>query len=245
MTPYEIILNGLSKDADVAGGGRHMSNHFAKPEVGIQNVSSCTGNHTLHAVGVARAIKFYGGDEVAISSQGEASTSEGYVYEALNGASRERLPAVFVIQNNRFGISVPVTQQSANTRISDNYTGLKHLKIVNVDGTDFVDAYLGMQTALNTRSVAKDLRWFMPNASAWVLPPNSDRHELYRTAEEIEAAQALDPLARLRSQVIEAGFFTEEGLTDIEKREMKNTSRRMPLQLNKQQIRTHQPCPPS
>ena len=81
----EIILNGLSKDDDVAGGGRHMSNHFAKPEVGIQNVSSCTGNHTLHAVGVARAIKHYGGDEVAISSQGEASTSEGYVYEALNG----------------------------------------------------------------------------------------------------------------------------------------------------------------
>ena len=133
MTPYEIILNGLSKDADVAGGGRHMSNHFAKPAVGIQNVSSCTGNHTLHAVGVARAIKYYGGSEVAISSQGEASTSEGYVYEALNGASRERLPVVFVVQNNRYGISVPVTQQSANTRISDNYVGLKHLKIVNED----------------------------------------------------------------------------------------------------------------
>ena len=61
-----------------------MSNHFAKPEVGIQNVSSCAGNHTLHAVGVARAIKHYGGDSgdfVGI----EASTSEGYVYEALNG----------------------------------------------------------------------------------------------------------------------------------------------------------------
>ena len=148
MTPYEIILNGLSKDGDVAGGGRHMSNHFAKPDVRIQNVSSCTGNHTLHAVGVARAIKFYGGDEIAISSQGEASTSEGYVYEALNGASREKLPVIFVVQNNRFGISVPVSQQSANPRVSDNYRGLKNLKIINVDGTDFTDCHNGMQAAI-------------------------------------------------------------------------------------------------
>ena len=57
LTPEEIILNGLSKATDVAGGGRHMSNHFAKPEWHIQNVSSATGNHTLHAVGTARAIK--------------------------------------------------------------------------------------------------------------------------------------------------------------------------------------------
>ena len=87
LTPEEIIMNGLSKEGDVAGGGRHMSNHFAKPSIGVQNVSSCTGNHTLHAVGVARAAKYYGGGEIAFSSQGEASTSEGYVYEALNGAS--------------------------------------------------------------------------------------------------------------------------------------------------------------
>ena len=57
LTAEEIIYNGISKDLDVAGGGRHMSNHFAKPEWNIHNVSSCTGNHTLHAVGVARGIK--------------------------------------------------------------------------------------------------------------------------------------------------------------------------------------------
>jgi len=70
LTPEEIILNGISKAADVAGGGRHMSNHFAKPEWHIQNVSSATGNHTLHAVGVARSIKIYNGNGVAISSKG-------------------------------------------------------------------------------------------------------------------------------------------------------------------------------
>ncbi len=76
QTATETILNGISKADDPASGGRHMSNHFAKPEWNIHNVS-CTGNHTLHAVGVARAMKKYGHKGVAISSQGDSSVSEG------------------------------------------------------------------------------------------------------------------------------------------------------------------------
>ncbi len=123
LTPLEIILNGISKDTDVAGGGRHMSNHFAKPEVGIQNVSSCTGNHAQHAVGLARAVKTYGSGAVVFCSQGESSVSEGYVYEAVNGATREQLPVVFVIQDNGYGIAVPKSDQTANEDICDNFTG--------------------------------------------------------------------------------------------------------------------------
>lgn len=52
LTAEEIIFNGISKASDVASGGRHMSNHFAKPEWNIHNVSSATGNHTQHASGV-------------------------------------------------------------------------------------------------------------------------------------------------------------------------------------------------
>jgi 2-oxoisovalerate dehydrogenase E1 component len=209
LSPYEIILNGLSKDADVASGGRHMSNHFAKPEIGIQNVSSCTGNHTLHAVGVARAIKYYGGEGVAFSSQGEASTSEGYVYEALNGASREELPVIFVVQNNGFGISVPVSQQSANARVSDNYSGLKNLKIVNVDGTDFVDCYHGMQEALAHVKTGAGPVLLHAQCIRIGAHSNSDRHELYRSNEEIAAAASHDPLEKLRADIISLGIMTE------------------------------------
>ena len=77
LTPYEVYLNGLSKADDVAGGGRHMSNHFGKPSIGIQNVSSATGNHASQAVGVARGIKYYEADAIAFSSQGDSSCSEG------------------------------------------------------------------------------------------------------------------------------------------------------------------------
>ena len=59
ITAEEILLNGMSKATDVASGGRHMSNHFAKPEIGIQNVSSAVSNHAQHAVGLARAVNFF------------------------------------------------------------------------------------------------------------------------------------------------------------------------------------------
>ena len=61
LTAEEIILNGISKATDPSSGGRHMSNHFAKPDWHIHSVSSLTGNHTLHAVGVARANKILWG----------------------------------------------------------------------------------------------------------------------------------------------------------------------------------------
>ena len=121
LTIEEIIRNGLSKATDVAGGGRHMSNHFAKQSIRIQNVSSATANHALHAVGVARAIKKYDGDEIAYASFGDSSVSEGYVYEAVSGAARELLPVIFVIQNNGYGISVPNIEQSANKNVGDNF----------------------------------------------------------------------------------------------------------------------------
>jgi 2-oxoisovalerate dehydrogenase E1 component len=148
LSPYELVLNGLSKELDVASGGRHMSNHFAKPSINIQNVSSCTGNHTLHAVGVARAIKYYQKEAIAFASLGESAMSEGYCYEAINGASREELPVIFVIQNNGYGISVPVSVQSANANISDNFTGFKNLGIFSCDGTDFFSSFNAMEKAL-------------------------------------------------------------------------------------------------
>lgn len=216
MSPEEIIANGLSKDGDVAGGGRHMSNHFAKPSIRVQNVSSCTGNHTLHAVGVARAAKHYGGDEIAFSSQGEASTSEGYVYEALNGASREKLPVVFVIQNNGYGISVPVSEQSANPIVSDNYRGLKNLLIVNVDGTDHFDCYKGMQEALAYIKSGAGPAILHAQCVRMGAHSNSDNHTLYRSEEERTAVLEHDPLKQLRDIVLAEGIASEEELQAIE-----------------------------
>jgi 2-oxoisovalerate dehydrogenase E1 component len=219
MTPLEIILNGISKRDDVAGGGRHMSNHFAKPEIGIQNVSSCTGNHTLHAVGVARAIKTYGSDAIALCSQGESSVSEGYVYEAINGASREQLPVVFVFQDNGYGISVPKCDQTANERVCDNFTGFLNLQIVKCDGKDPLDSMRAMQQAVAFVKTGAGAAIVHADCVRIGSHSNSDKHELYRDDAELAAARALDPLPRFRRYCLDHGI-PEAELQEIEVRNM-------------------------
>src|ERR1035437_6941300 len=216
MTAEEIIMNGISKAGDVAGGGRHMSNHFAKPEWNIHNVSSATGNHTLHAVGVARGIKKYNAPGVAISSQGESSTSEGYVFEAINGASNEKLPVIFVIQDNQYGISVPKRDQTANFFAAENYKGIKNLRIIYCDGKNVFDSMNAMTEA--KRYATENQLPVIVHASCVRIHShsNSDRQDLYRDDNELHCAKAADPLNRYRITLIKAGKFTEEELNQID-----------------------------
>jgi 2-oxoisovalerate dehydrogenase E1 component len=216
LTPYEIVLNGLSKKDDVCSGGRHMSNHFGKPSIGIQNVSSCTGNHTLHAAGVARAIKYYGSDGVALSSQGESSASEGYTFEALNGASREQLPVIFVFQANGYGISVPTSEQTANKIVGENFRGLKNLKLIVCDGTDVFDSTRAMKEALEYVKSGAGPALVNAECVRMGAHSNSDSQDLYRSKDEIRAAELLDPLARLKTAAVAGGFVTAAELEKIE-----------------------------
>jgi len=225
LTAEEIIMNGISKAGDIASGGRHMSNHFAKPEWNIHNVSSCTGNHTLHAVGVARAIKKYKAKGVAISSQGESSTSEGYVYEAINGASNEKLPVVFVFQDNRYGIAVPKKDQTANLRAADNFRGFKNLKIIRVDGKNVIQSMNAMYQA---KKFAEEHQ--MPViVHATVVRmgshSNSDDHKLYRDENERHCVQAADPLIRYRKVLIAAKKFSEAELNKIDQEAKEEVSK--------------------
>jgi 2-oxoisovalerate dehydrogenase E1 component len=216
LTAEEIIYNGISKDTDVAGGGRHMSNHFAKPEWNINNVSSATGNHTLHAVGVGRAMRKYKHKGISIASLGESAVSEGYVYEAINGASNEELPVIFVFQDNGYGISVPKTDQTANRKVANNFTGFKNLRIIHCNGKDVFDS-------MNAMAEAKD--WVLKNSMPCIVQANcvrihshsnSDRHELYRDDFELNYVSEYDPLGKFRRLLLRYNRFTDDELKAIE-----------------------------
>ncbi len=224
LTAEEIILNGLSKRDDIASGGRHMSNHFAKPEWNIHNVSSATGNHTLHAVGVARAMKYYKSGGVAISSQGESSTSEGYVYEAINGASNEQLPVIFVFQDNGYGISVPKVDQTANYYAATNFEGFKNLRIIYCNGLDVFSSMNAMLAAKQHVLEAGQPVIVHAHCVRMHSHSNSDRHELYRDDEEISEARTRDPLLKFRKRLVYSGLFTESELDDLDNQARKEIS---------------------
>ncbi len=216
LTAEEVIYNGISKDTDVAGGGRHMSNHFAKPEFNIHNVSSCTGNHTVQATGTGRAFKRYKQKGVVISSQGESSVSEGYVFEAINGASNEQLPVVFVFQDNGYGISVPKKDQTANRKVANNFSGLKNLRIIHCNGKDVFDS-------MNAMFEAKE--WAIENQNPVIVQANcvrmhshsnSDRHDLYRDENELNYTREYDPLMKFRRMLVRYKRLTEEEIAEID-----------------------------
>ncbi len=229
LSSEEIIYNGIAKDTDISSGGRHMSNHFAKPEWNIYNVSSNVANQTLHAVGLARAMKKYNHKGVAITSQGESSFSEGYVYEAINGASREELPVIFVIQDNGYGISVPKADQTANRKVADNFSGLKNLRIIHCNGKDVFDS-------MNAMTEAKE--WALKNSRPVIVHANcvrihshsnSDKHELYRDDYELNYVREYDPVAKFRRMLLRYNRFRVDELVKIEeeiKAEIKEAHRK-------------------
>ncbi|MGM0375218.1 MAG: alpha-ketoacid dehydrogenase subunit alpha/beta [Bacteroidota bacterium] len=230
MTAEEIIFNGVSKDADVAGGGRHMSNHFAKPAWNIHNVSSATGNHTQHAAGLGRALKTYNEkDAVVITSQGESSASEGYVYEAINGASREHLPVVFVFQDNGYGISVPKEDQSANRKVARNFESIKNLRTIYCNGKDVFDSMNAMNDAVSWSMKEQKPVIVHANCVRIHSHSNSDRHELYRDQNELNYVKEYDPLAKYRRLLLRYERATEEELKEIEEevaREVKDAHKK-------------------
>lgn len=224
LTAEEIILNGLSKANDVASGGRHMSNHFAKPEWNIENVSSATGNHDLHAVGVARAMSYYKHRGVAITSHGEAATSEGYVYEAINGASKECLPVIFVIQDNGYGISVPKSDQTANRKVADNFVGLKNLKIIHCNGKDVFDSMNAMTAARQYAIENQKPVIVQANCIRIGSHSNSDKHTLYRDEHELNYVKDADPLLKFQRMLLRYKRLTKDELVEIEAKAKKELS---------------------
>ncbi|NOR74037.1 MAG: 2-oxoisovalerate dehydrogenase [Draconibacterium sp.] len=216
MTSEEIILNGISKANDPSSGGRHMSNHFAKPEWNIHSVSSATGNHTLHAVGTARAIKYYGEKTVAISGQGESSVSEGYVYEAITGADKEQLPVIFVVQDNGYGISVPKKDQTANRKVANNFSGFKNLRIIHCNGKDVFDSMNAMAEAKRFAIEESKPVLLQANCLRMGAHSNSDDHLLYRSSAERNYVIEYDPHAKFRRLLLRYNRFTEEELQAIE-----------------------------
>lgn len=216
VSATEIIENGISKATDKASGGRHMSNHFAKPEWNIHNVSSCTGNHTQIAAGTARAIKTYKSKGVVYSSQGESSVSEGYVYEAINGASNEQLPVVFVFQDNGYGISVPKKDQTANRKVANNFSGFKNLRIIHCNGKDVFDSMNAMLEASKHALENQQPVIVQANCVRMHSHSNSDRHELYRDDYERNYVKDYDPLGKFSRMLTRYNRLTEDEINEID-----------------------------
>ena len=100
LTVEDLLRHAMGKATDSFAGGRQMATHLGSKSLRMPTASSPTGSQYLQAVGTAISCKFRNTDEIVYVSGGEGSTSEGEFFEAVNWASRDKLPVIFCIQNN-------------------------------------------------------------------------------------------------------------------------------------------------
>ncbi|MCW5979274.1 MAG: dehydrogenase E1 component subunit alpha/beta [Bryobacteraceae bacterium] len=217
ITPEMMLLQAVGSAEDTQSGGRQMPSHWSSPELHIVTTSSCTGTQFLQAVGCADAGRLLNrrADEVTLVTGGDGHTSEGEFWEALNIACLERLPVVFLIEDNGFAISVPVENQTAGGSISKLVEGFPNLLILEVDGCDFPASYETMKTA-----VAHCRQRLGPSlVHAHVIRPYShslsDDEALYKTEAERQAERNRDPFHRYPEWLLAESFIDHRTLERI------------------------------
>jgi len=216
MSNKDIFLHMLSRSEDPCGRGRNMSEHFSSKELRVVSPTACTGTQFLAAVGMARAIKADGRDEIVYVSSGEGATSEGEFFEALNWAAREELPVLFVIQNNGFAISVPQETQTA-VHIHE-VTRSFNIRSVDVDGTRFTHMYSTMKPLIDVLRSGVGPLFIEGHVVRLDSHSSSDDHKKYRTEEDLAEAARHDPLAHTEAVLVARGLITSERIKEERER---------------------------
>jgi pyruvate dehydrogenase E1 component alpha subunit len=169
----------------------------------------CTplATNTLHAVGFAHAARIKGEDTAALVFVGDGATSEGDTHEALNFAGVWRAPVVFLVQNNGYAISVPLSKQTAAPGLA--YKGVGYgVRSLIVDGNDAAAVYASVRAALADAASGRGPTLIEAITYRIEAHTNADDATRYRGSDEVQEWLAKDPIDRLET------FLREENLLD-------------------------------
>ncbi|MEO1449934.1 MAG: thiamine pyrophosphate-dependent enzyme [Bacteroidota bacterium] len=217
MEPYELMLQLFAKATDPFSGGR---TYYAHPSLRrdhmpkIPHQSSSTGMQAIPITGVAQGLKYreQQGLEnpdpagIAVCSIGDGAMTEGEVSEALQMAALHQLPALYLVQDNGWGISARGTEMYAQDAVTF-VRGLPGIETRDIDGTDFVQCYETLQEVIGL--MRSERRPFLVRAKVPLLSHHTSgvRKEWYR--DDLESHQVDDPWPRLRAFMEQNGWTAE------------------------------------
>lgn len=213
MPLRDIFLHMLSREGDPCGNGRNMSEHFSSKALRVVSPTACTGTQYLAAVGMARAVKADGRDEIVYVSSGEGTTSQGEFFESLNWASREQLPVLFVIQNN--GLAISVSQETQTGVHIHEISRSFNIRAIDVDGTRFTHLYSAMKPPLDAIRAGAGPLLVEAHVVRLDAHSSSDDHKKYRTEEELAEAARRDPLSHTEAALVRRGILTGERISEL------------------------------
>ena len=217
VTPYEMLQQAVGAAADPASGGRQMPSHWGSRRFNLVSASSPTGTQFVQAVGCAEASRRLNesGDEITLVTAGDGATSEGEFWEAVNAASLNRLPVLFLIEDNGYAISVPVECQTAGGSISNLLEGFPGLFRQQVDGTDFLASYRAMEAAAAWCREGKGPALVHAQVVRLYSHSLSDDERLYKTEAERAAESARDPVICFPKLLVDEGVMDRRMLQEI------------------------------
>ncbi len=223
MTPKEIMLSGFAKAEDPNSGGRQMPGHFGKKKNRIVTGSSPVTTQVPHAVGIALAARMEGNDQVAFVTFGEGSSNQGDFHEGANFAGVHRLPVIFMCENNKYAISVPIEKQIACEKISDRAAGYG-MQGITIDGNDPLIVYKTVKEAA-ARCRNGEGPVLIETVCNRLTPHSSDDDDrTYRSQDEMEKAKSQDPIILFESYLKENGLLDNELEKEINDRIMRQVN---------------------
>lgn len=239
VTPEEMMLQAIGAATDPASGGRQMPTHWSSPSLHIVSTSSSTATQVLHAVGCAEAGRYFShhpeaaakhegdyrayrdvsfhGDEISLACIGEGATSQGEFWEAMNTASNNKLPVIFLVEDNGYAISVPVEVNTPGGNISRIVANFPNFHFAEVDGTDPVVCLRAFKAAAEHCRAGRGPAFVHGHCTRPYSHSLSDDDRLYRSAAEREADALRDPIVRMRERLLHHGILTEGQLTELER----------------------------
>ncbi len=169
----------------------------------------------LHAVGYAMGVRFDGDDAVVVTYFGDGASSEGDAHEALNFGAVFEVPIVFFLQNNQWAISTPLHDQTRAPSLAHKGIGYG-IPGVRCDGNDVLASYVVMREAVARARAGGGPTLIEAVTFRHGPHTTSDDPTRYRSDEEVEHWESLDPLSRLETMLTAAGELDDDAVASID-----------------------------
>src|SRR5438445_475170 len=210
MTTRQLGLEYFAK-RNTGSGGRQMPSHYSNADLHIWSVPTPTGSQLLPACGIAWGIKLDGKKNLVVTTVGDAATRQGDFFEAVSFAKEKKLPVLFIVEDNAYGISMATRET--------NPLALGVLEASDwqqIDGRDVQTVYEAASAAMEKIRAGKGPAFFWVKMERLSSHTSSDDQKLYRSAEELRALEKCDPLKCWKDQLIEEGAITAEDFAKID-----------------------------
>src|SRR5438067_2296014 len=185
--------------------GRQMPSHYSYAARGIWSVPTPTGSQLLPGCGIAWGIQLDSKPNVVVTTVGDAATRQGDFFEAVCFAKERKLPVLFVVEDNKYGISSPT--RKINPRALDV---LQPNDWQELDGSDVQQIYDAGAKAFESMRAGGGPAFFWVNMERLSSHTSSDDQKLYRTADELAECENCDPLKRWSERLIADGVITAD-----------------------------------